>query len=211
MIRETPVYRVLCAIHIVFFTSLLCFGTVWLSGTILMVPAIGASFLIGKDALYKELDVTNSIIATYFKYLKASIKLLRYSLLNILIVLNVAGMIITASTGNFIYSCICLAIVGFLLSFMLYIAGYHTFVSNQINITEVFLSMFIKLHLLLPVFIVMVLCVLFFSGTLLTVIFLSGTLFLFVLEVLIFIQMVHFKAKSGKLDKDDKFAYLVGS
>ena len=69
--------------------------------------------------------------------------------------------------------------------------------------------MFIKLHLLLPVFIVMVLCVLFFSGTLLTVMFLSGTIILFALEVLIFIQMIHFKAKSGRLDKDDKFAYLV--
>ena len=211
MIRETPIYRILCAIHIVFFTSLLCFGTICLSGTILMVPALGASFLIGKDTLYRKLDITDSIIKTYFKYLKASMKLLKYSLLNILIALNIAGMIITASTGNFVYSCVCLAIVGFLLSFMLYIAGYHTFVSNQINMAEVFLSMFIKLHLLLPVFIVMVLCVLFFSGTLLTVMFLSGTIILFALEVLIFIQMIHFKAKSGRLDKDDKFAYLVGS
>ena len=67
MIRETPIYRILCAIHIVFFTSLLCFGTICLSGTILMVPALGASFLIGKDTLYRKLDITDSIIKTYFK------------------------------------------------------------------------------------------------------------------------------------------------
>ncbi len=209
MIRESMLYRILSAIHIVFFSSLLCFGTICLSGTVLLMPALAASFLLGKDAIYKELDINDSIIKIYFKYLKNSMKLVKYFLVNIIIALNISGMVTAAKTYNFIYYVICLAIVAFLLSFILYIAGYYTFVSNQINMMEVVVSMSMKLQLLLPVFIVIVLCVFFFSDVLLMMLFLAGTFILFALEILIFIQMLYLKKVLGKLDANEEYAYLV--
>jgi hypothetical protein len=51
MMKQTPLNRIMSAVHIIFFSSLLCFGTICLSGTVLLMPALGASFLIGKDVL----------------------------------------------------------------------------------------------------------------------------------------------------------------
>lgn len=209
MIRTGLLYKVLSAVHIVFFSSILCFGTICLTGTILLMPALGASFLIGKDAIYKELDINDSIIRTYFRYLKASMKLAKYFIVNIIIALNITGMLVAAGINNIAFFVICLAITAFLLTFLLYIAGYYTFVSDRINMIEVVAGMFTKLKLLLPVFIVMVFCVYFFSGTLLMILFLMGTFIIFALEILIFIQMLHLKKLLGTLDNDERFAYLV--
>lgn len=209
MIRQTPFYRILSAIHIVFFSSLLCFTTICLSGTILFLPAVGASFLIGKDAIYKSLDINDSIIKTYFAYLKSSMKLVKFFSVNIIVALNIMCMITMANSDHFTYSVVCLVISALLLSFMLYIAGYHTFVNEKIKLTEVFISMFTKVHLLIMVFIIMILCVIFFSGTLATIFALCGTLIVFVLEIPIFIQMMHLLNLFGRLDSDDQFAYLV--
>lgn len=209
MMKQTPLNRIMSAVHIIFFSSLLCFGTICLSGTVLLMPALGASFLIGKDVLYKRLDINDSIIKNYFRYLADSIKLVKYFAINIIIALNIAGMIAAAKTSNFIYSVACLVIAAFLFTFIFYIVGYHAFVSNKINIVEVVASMFTKLYLLITVFIVMVLCVLFFSGTLLAVLFVSGTLLVFGLEIPIFIQMLHLKKILGRIDSSEKYAYLV--
>ncbi len=209
MIRQSLLYRILSAIHIVFFSSILCFGTICLSGTLLFMPVLGACFHLGRDVIYREFDIHDSIIKTYFKYLKSSIQLVKYFGINLIIALNIVGMMLTAKTSNFIYSVVCLAIIGFLLSFSLYITGYNTFISPRINLTEVAISMFIKPQLLLPVFIVMVICVLFFSGILFTALLFLGTLILFVLEILIFIQMLQFKKITGKLSDSEKYAYLV--
>lgn len=164
MIRETPFYKFVSAVHIVFFSSLLCSLTICLSGTILLFPAIGASFYIGRDIIYKKLDISDSIVKTYFVYLKASMKLLRFFSVNTIIVLNIICMVIMANSGHYTYSVICLVITALLLSFMFYIAGYHTFVNEKINLTEVVISMFTKVHLLIMIFIVMILCVMFFQA-----------------------------------------------
>jgi len=173
------------------------------------MPALGASFLIGKDAIYGELDINESIVKKYFRYLKASMKLTKYFVVNIIIALNVTGMLVAAGINNIAFFVICLAITAFLLAFLLYIAGYYTFVSDRINMIEVAMGMFTKLQLLLPIFTAMVFCVYFFSGTLLIILFLMGTLALFTLEILIFIQMLNLKKLLGKLDDDERFAYLV--
>ncbi|HEY8499138.1 MAG TPA: hypothetical protein VIL89_00845 [Clostridia bacterium] len=207
MIKQTPLNRIMSVVHITFFSSLLCFGTICLSGTVLLLPALGASFLIGKDVLYKRLDINDSIIKIYFRYLANSIKLVKYLAVNIIAALNIAGMIVAARTDNFIYSAACLAIAAFLFAFMFYIAGYHAFVCNKINIIEVAAGMFTKPYLLITVFAAMVLCVLFFTGTLMAVLFVSGALLIFGLEIPVFIQMLRLKKILGRIDSNEKYAY----
>ncbi len=209
MTRESLLYKILSGIHIVFFSSLLCFGTIFLSGTILLLPALGAAFLIGKEAIYKDLDINNSIVKSYFTYLKSSLSLIKFLPINLMIALNIAGMLLLGKRENIIYSVICLMITAFLLAFLLYTAGYYTFVNPKVNLQEVAIGMFLKPQLFIPVFIIMVLGVAFFSGILLVLLLLSGAFFLFVLEVLIFIGLLSFKKLAGTLDEKEEYAYLV--
>lgn len=209
MTRESLFYKILSGIHIVFFTSILCSITIVLSGTLLLLPVLGAAFLIGKDALYKELNINDSIIKTYFGYLKESLPLMKFIPINLVALLNVAGIFIGGQLNNTLYSVICLVIVSFLLVFMLYLAGYFVFINKQVNIIETLFCMLLKPQFLIPLFAVAVLCGVFFSGIIMAILMFTGTFFLFAIEVVIFIQLLYFKKLAGNLDEKDEFAYLV--
>jgi hypothetical protein len=209
MIRENLLYKILSNIHIVFFTSILCFGTIYLTGTLLLIPAFAAVFCISKDFLYKKLDINDSIIKTYFKYLKAAMKLIKFIPINLIMILNIAGMIISANLNSMLYSIICLSITAILFLLVLYIAGYYSFVDEKVDIMEVVFSMVMKPQFVLPIFIVLVLCIFFFSFTIMIILLVAGTFFLFAISVVIFINMLYYKKALGKLDEKDEYAHLI--
>lgn len=209
MTRESLFYKILSGIHIVLFTSILCFGMILLSGTLLMIPVLGATFQIGKDAIYKKLDITDSIIKTFFLYFKDSFTLAKFIPVSMILLLNVAGMIQAARAGIMLYSVACLAIIAMLIVFMLYVAGYYTFVDKKVKCMNVIICMLLKPQFLISIFIVMVLCAFFFSGTMIRILIFSGSFFLFVLEVMIFIQTLTYKKVLGTLTEDEEYAYLV--
>lgn len=209
MIRENLFYKILSGIHIVFFTSLLCGLTILLSGTILLLPAFGAIFQIGKDYINKELNINDSIIKTYFVYLKDSLTLLKFFPVNLLVILNVIGMYVAFNTNYMIYAVLCLAVISFLFLFMLYICGYYVFVDKKVNLIEVAICMVLKPQFLIPLFAILVVFNVFVSLKVLAVLLCTGSFFLFALEVVIFIQSLYFKKLNGNLSEEDEFAYLV--
>lgn len=209
MIRKAPFYKILSVIHIVFFTSILCFGVIFLTGTLLMLPALGAAFRVGKDLLYDELDVTNSIVALFFRYLKQALHLERFFPVSLMALLNILGIWAAARMENVLYSLVCMVILALLLTLSLYIAGYDTFAGEARSVADVVVAMFLKPLSVVTLLIVMILCVYFFSGTLAAILLFMGTFFLFVTEVVIFITMLYYLKLTEKLDEDDKYAYLV--
>ncbi|BCJ96099.1 hypothetical protein acsn021_36680 [Anaerocolumna cellulosilytica] len=228
MTRESLFYKILSGIHIVFFASILSFLTVVLSGTLMLLPVLGAVFFIGKDSIYKRINVNDSVIATFFKYLKKSLTLLRFIPLYFMMILNVAGMIVAAKNGNLTYSIICLSIISMLLVIMFYLAGYFVFVMHADEkedkhkasgkekilkgksvVMEVIALMLLKPQFVIPIFAGIVLCVFFFSTTLLIILCFLGTFFLTALEAVIFIQILWYKKLIGILDEEEEYAYLV--
>lgn len=209
MMKKIPFYKILSAVHIVFFTSILCFGIIFLTGTLFLIPALGAAFRIGKMVLYDELDITNSIVRMYFRSVKESLHLEKYVPVNLLMLLNMVGMWAAIRMDAIIYFVICMVILAMLLTLSLYIAGYDTFVGQQFLLEDVGAAMFQKPLSVAAVLIVMILCIYFFSGMLAAILICMGTFFLFVLEVVIFVAMLYHLDWLGKLDEEDKFAYLI--
>ncbi len=208
MIRDSIFYKVLSAIHIVFFTSILSFGLIYLSFGILVIPSLAATFFIGRDYLYKKYDITDSIIKVYFGYFKKSLKLMKFIPVYLIFLINIGGMLVAGKSENMIYSIVCLSFSAFLLTFVLYIAGYYTFIGKEINLVEVLFIMFLKPYLLIPVFIIMILCIFFFSLVFMAVSLIVGGFFLFVLEVIIFIQVLFYKKACDKLGEEE-YAFLI--
>lgn len=209
MIRKVPLYKILSAIHVVFFTSMLCFGITFLTGSLLALPAFGAAFLIGKDWLYDELDITNSIVRSYFSYFKRMWRLMRFFPISLLLLLNMIGIWAASKMNLLPYAVICMAILSILCTMMLYIVGYAVFVAEDFKIYDVILAMFVKPLSIATIFLIMLLAIYFFSGTLAIILFFMGTFFLFVIEVVIFITMLYYLKLTQQLDENEKFAYLV--
>jgi hypothetical protein len=194
----------------------------------MLLPVLGAVFFIGKDIIYKEININDSVIATFFKYLKKSLRLFKFIPLHFMLLLNIAGMIVSAGAGNLTYSIICLTFTSILLVIMLYLVGYFVFViktggrenmkkssgkeemAREKNVVmEVIALMLLKPQFVIPVFAGIVLCVFFFSNTLLTILCFLGTFFLTALEAVIFIQILYYKKAIGILDEEEEYAYLV--
>ncbi len=209
MTRESLFYKILSGIHIVFFTSVLCGLTIILTATLLLLPALGAVFMIGKDFIDKKLNINDSIVKTYFKYLKEALTLFKFFPVNLVIILNVIGMYVAMQSANIIYSILCLMIVSFLLVFTLYLVGYYVFINKKVNILETAFYMFLKPQFLIPLFMVMVVFCAFVSIAVLAVLFFTGAFFLFALEVVIFIQTMYFRKLTGDLTEEEEYAYLV--
>ncbi len=209
MKKESLFYKILSAIHIVFFSSICCFGMIFLSGTLLLIPALCAAFEIGKGVLRKEIDITDSIIKTYFVEFKKALGTLRYIPVNLIFLLNVIGMVYGGLNENLMYYVVCLMIAAILLTFCLYLAGYRCFVNREFKLTEVAFACFLKPMFLIPLFAGMVLIVFYFGAVLAAILFFTGTFFLFAVEVVILIHLLYFEEMLGKLDEDHEFYYLI--
>jgi hypothetical protein len=211
MTRESLFYKILSAVHIVFFTSILFFLTVLLSLGFLLLPALGAIFLIGKDVIYKEINITDSIVKTYFVNLKHSLHLMKYIPVHLIMLLNLAGIYLWAGADKMIYSVLCLAMASILLVFMLYIAGYRTFIGKNIDLIEITCIIFIKLPYFILLFVGVVCLLYFFSDIIMFILIPTSTFFIFVLEAVIFIQILLYRKTLGTLSEEDEFYYLTES
>lgn len=209
MKRESLLYKILSAIHIVFFSSICCFGIIFLSGTLLMLPALCAAFEIGKGVLRKKIDITDSIIKTYFTEFKNALGMLRYIPVNLLLLLNIAGVMYGGLNETLMYYVVCIMITAFLLTFCLYLAGYRCFVEREFKLVDVAFACFLKPMFLIPLFAGMVLLVFYFGAVPAVILFFTGTFFLFAVEVVILIHLLYFKDMFGKLSEDDEFQYLI--
>lgn len=207
--RDSILYKILSLIHVFFFLSILCFGTIFLSLTIMMVPAVTAAFLIGKELIYKEYDITDSLIKKYFRYLKESLHLMKYAGINLVAALNIGGVFLGIKMEQMVYCVLCLAITAILYTLVLYVAGYYTFVDKKFTLVEVFICMLYKPGLLIPVIILMILLIFFFRMTIAKILLVVGAFPIVVLEMVIFLHTLHYRKLRGVLPDDDEYAYLV--
>ncbi len=208
MMKETILNKILNAIHVIFFTSILCFGITFLSGTLLLIPAFSAAFIMGKTLIYKEFDITDSVIKNYFLYMKASMHLMKYIPLNIVLLLNVIGTLGAGVVGMEGYGIICLCIVALILTTIIYLVAYYTFFDKTFSLTEVVICMMYKPTLLGVVFVLFILTMVFFSPLMVTVLFLVGTVPLFLIELVTFLHIMYYKKLRGMLE-GERYASLV--
>ena len=208
MMKSTILNKILYAIHITFFSSILCFGIVFLSGGLLMIPAFAAAFMLGRSIIYKEFDITDSVIKKYLIYFKESLHLMKYVLLNVMMLLNMVGVMIGGTYHMEGYTIICLCIVAILLMMVIYLAAYHAFIDKKFTLAEVAICMLYKPAYMMIVFMLMVLGVFFFSIRMAAVLVFAGTVVLFLIELLTFLHMLHYKKLCGKLE-GEKYASLV--
>lgn len=204
MKNKVTLTAIMSAIHLIVVLSIVCFGTIFLSLGILLIPALTSAFIVGKDVIYKRYDVYDGLIKRFFKGLTSEIGMMRYFPLQLIILIQLAGMYAAEKVGMDFLMYLMIACISFVLTLIVYVVAYHVFYSEKPTVTEVLIAMFYRVHFFLLVWVAMLLVTTLFSVKLMGVFVLVGTIALLLVETVAFLGILGFKNLRKELTAEEK-------
>lgn len=194
----------MAAIHLIVVLSLVCFGTMTLSLGILSIPALTSAFEIGKDVIYKRFDVHDSLVKRFFSGMMSEMKMMRYFPLQLIILIQLAGIYAAEKTGMQFIGYLMVACISFVLALIVYVITCHVFCKPYPTVTEVLVTMLYRVYYFILVWIVMILITTLFSLKLLGIFLLVGTAAILLVEVVAFLGVMGFKKLKNELTDEEK-------
>lgn len=204
MKNKVTLTAIMSAIHLIVVLSIVCFGTIFLSLGILLIPALTSAFIVGEDVIYKRYDVYDGLIKRFFKGLTSEIGMMRYFPLQLIILIQLAGMYAAEKVGMDFLMYLMIACISFVLTLIVYVIAYHVFYSEKPTVTEVLIAMFYRVHFFLLVWVAMLLVTTLFSVKLMGVFVLVGTIALLLVETVAFLGILGFKNLRKELTAEEK-------
>lgn len=204
MKKKLNLSTLLSMVHLVFVLSIFCFAASYLTLSILALPALTSAFRTGRDVLYREYDVYDSVVKTFFRNMKAEMRMMKYFPLQLFIILQAAGMYAVNRVGMQILLVPMLICTAVLLTVIVYIITYHVFVTELPQITEVVIVMFYRIQYLTIIWMLMLLVTMFFGMKLMIFFLFVGALALFAVEAVAFLGIMSFRKLKGDLTEEEK-------
>lgn len=204
MKKKLDLSSIMAAIHLIAVLSVVCFGTIFLTLSILAIPALTAAFVIGRDVIYKQFDVHDGLVKRFFSELAAQMGMMRYFPLQLLILLQTAGMYGAEKTGLTYLSYPMLICISFLCALIVYVIAFHLFYSPKPTVTAVIIAMMYRVHYFLIVWILTVLAAVFFSLKLMAILLLAGALLILGVEICAFLGIMGYKKLRKELTEEEK-------
>lgn len=204
MKNKVTLTAVMSAIHLIFVLSIVCFGTIILSLGILLIPALTSAFIVGKDVIYKRYDVYDGLVKRFFSGLASEMRMMRYFPLQLIIIIQLAGMYAAEKVGMNFLMYLMVACISFVLTLIVYVITYHIFYSPKPSVTEVLIAMFYRVHFFLLVWVAMLLITTLFGVKLIGVFLLVGTIAVLLVETVAFLGILSFKNLKKELTDEEK-------
>ena len=195
--KKLDLTSVTAMVHLTVVLSVVCFGTIVLTLGVLALPALTSAFLIGKDVILKRFDVYDSVSRRFFRQLTEQLKMLRYIPLQLIAMLQAAGIFACGRMGLNVLGYALAASMALFMTLLIYIVTYHVFCKPLPEIPEVLIAMFYKLQNMLAVWALMLICLLLGSIKLMLAALLVGTIPMLLAETAAFIGLISFR-KAGK-------------
>lgn len=204
MKKKLDLSTVMSLLHLTVILSLACFGTALLTLSILAIPSVTAAFVIGKDVIYRKFDVNDGLLRRFFSELSAQMCMMKYFPLQLLIILQTAGIVGAQRTGMTFLSYPMLICISILTAVIIYIISYHIFFSPKPTVTEVLVAMLYRIHYFLIVWIVMLLVTVLFGVQLMGILLIFGEALLLAVEISSFLGVMGFKKLKNMLTDEEK-------
>ncbi len=204
MKNKVTLTAVMSAIHLIFVLSIVCFGTIIFSLGILLIPALTSAFIVGKDVIYKRYDVYDGLVKRFFSGLASEMRMMRYFPLQLIIIIQLAGMYAAEKVGMNFLMYLMVACISFVLTLIVYVITYHIFYSPKPSVTEVLIAMFYRVHFFLLVWVAMLLITTLFGVKLMGVFLLVGTIAVLLVETVAFLGILSFKNLKKELTDEEK-------
>ena len=204
MKNKVTLTAIMSAIHLIVVLSIVCFGTIILSLGILLIPALTSAFIVGKDVIYKRYDVYDGLVKRFFSGLASEMRMMRYFPLQLIIIIQLAGMYAAEKVGMNFLMYLMVACISFVLTLIVYVITYHIFYSPKPSVTEVLIAMFYRVHFFLLVWVAMLLITTLFGVKLIGVFLLVGTIAVLLVETVAFLGILSFKNLKKELTDEEK-------
>ncbi|MBP0954713.1 MAG: hypothetical protein J6M90_03595 [Oscillospiraceae bacterium] len=197
-------YNVLGAVHVVFWLSLLAFGVIYLSLGILLLPVLTSVFTIGKEIIFRQYDITDSVFKRFFGGVKNNMSMLRYFPLQILLILEGAGLYAANMTGMKVIAYFCTALMSLMLTYIIYTALCKVHFEQKCDAVTVAVIMVYSLPFMISVWLVMTLVCLFAGPAAMIVSLAAGALLLLLIQGTALVGILNFKEKTDSLTEEEK-------
>lgn len=201
--KESKFYMALCVVHTLVVGSLWLFLTNIVTLGLMMIPSFTAAFTMGKQIIYKEFDYHGSITRQYFHLVASHLKLMRYSFLNIMMLMNLLGVFMGIYTGLSMISYMCMFIIATILTFICFLCGYLVFVDEKFTLSEAAVFMFYKPMNMILLIALHLLFLIFMSGMLLFIFAFAGAGILYAISIIVCSQSLSFKKRFDMLHEED--------
>ncbi len=208
--KKNSFVRILSFIHLVFFLSVFCFGTIYFTFGILAIPALAAAFSLGKGLIYDTYNVYDSVFKDYLDSLKNNMHMMKYFPLELLLVLQIIGIRLLTSdsipleqTTKQLLSYCMLACAAFVLTLAVYLCVYHVTYEQCPKLINVIIAMLYKQYCFLPIWIANILIICYMSLTLAVILLFLGAAVLIVYEAVAFIDIMLFRKLKGELTEEE--------
>ena len=204
MKKKLDLSTIMAAIHLIVVLSAVCLGTIYLSLSILTIPALTSAFIIGKDVIYKQFDVHDGLVKRFYTELAAQMGMMRYFPLQLLVLLQTAGMYGAEKTGMTYLSYPMLICISFVCALIVYVIAFHIFYSPKPTVTAVIIAMMYRVQYFLIIWLLTVLVAVFFSVKLMGILLLAGAILILCLEICAFLGIMGYKKLRKELTDEEK-------
>ena len=192
------------AVHLIAVLSVLTFGTIYLTLGILALPALTSAFEIGREVIYRRFSVYGSLTKSFIGGVRKHMDMMRFFPLQLIVILQAAGIYAANRTGMTVLTYPLTAGAAFVLTLMIYAAGYRVFCPDRADAVTIAVAMFYKPMYMLAVWVLMILAEVLAGVKLMAAMLIIGAIFLLAAEAVVFLGLTSYKKVRGALTEDDK-------
>lgn len=203
MKKKIDLSSIMSMIHLVFFLSLCCFGTMYLTAGVLAIPSLTSAFVIGKDIIFKRFDINDGLVKRFFSEMVSELRMMRYFPIQLLIILQAAGIYAAEKTGMTFLVYPMVACISFCGVLIIFVSACRVFIPKPMSITEIIIAMLYRIQYFLIIWVLMILCVLLFGTVMLGIFLFAGTLLLLAVETVAFLDLLSFKKAADMLSEEE--------
>lgn len=202
--KKITLASVMSGIHYVFVLSILCFGTIYISLGILALPALTSAFIIGRDVIFGQFDIYDSLFKRFFTELKVSAGMMRYFPLQLLAMLQGAGMFAAERLNIPVLPYVMLVCMVFIITLLIYIAAYCVFCTPKPAVTETVIVMFYRIGYMIMIWLSVLLITVTLCKLTLIIGLFAGAAILLAAEITAFLDIISYKKLRGLLTEQEK-------
>ncbi|MBQ7991204.1 MAG: hypothetical protein IJ251_09180 [Oscillospiraceae bacterium] len=202
--KRSAFYNVMNYIHVFFWLSFFAFLTIYLTLGILLIPSLMSVFTVGREVIFGEYDMTDSIIKRFFGGVKANLGMMRYFPLQIIFCLEAVGVYAGNMAGMKVISYICTAIMGLIITYLIYVCLCRIHFEKKCDLISVAVVMIYSLPYMLTIWLLMTLACLAIGPVFMIASLMVGALALILMQGAALIGILMFKQKTEQLSEAEE-------
>ena len=194
-------YNILNYVHVFFWLGIFAFLTIYISLGFLLIPSLTSVFVIGKEIIFGDYDMTDSVFKRFFGGVKNNIGMMRYFPLQIIFCMEGVGIYAANMANMKVIAYICTALMGLILTYIIFVCLCKVHFEQKCDLITVAVIMLYSLPYMITIWLIMTLFCLFIGPVVMIISLFVGALALVLMQGAALVGILHFKEKTSSLSE----------